>query len=169
MPTTSSIREFLREANVAYTIVPHRPAFTAQEEAAATHVAGRGWAKVVICFVDDEPIEAVLPAPLTVNLARLMDLAGGWQIRLAEEPELRRLFPDCEAGAMPPFGPLYGQSVFVDVTLAAEPEIVFNAGTHTEAIAMRWPDFARSVRPIVGKFAEPLLDRVGEFRLSFRE
>jgi Ala-tRNA(Pro) deacylase len=169
MPTTSSIRDFLREANVAYTIVPHRPAFTAQEEAAATHVPGRGWAKVVICFVDDEPIEAVLPAPLTVNLARLMDLAGGWQIRLAEERELRRLFPDCEAGAMPPLGPLYGQSVFVDVTLAAEPEIVFNAGTHTEAIAMRWPDFARSVRPIVGKFAERPLDRVGEFRLSFRE
>jgi Ala-tRNA(Pro) deacylase len=169
MPTTSSIREFLREAHVAYTIVPHRPAFTAQEEAAATHVPGQGWAKVVICFVDDEPIEAVLPAPLTVNLALLMDLAGGRQIRLAEEHELRRLFPDCEAGAMPPFGPLYGQSVFVDVTLAAEPELVFNAGTHTEAIAMRWADFVRSVRPIVGKFAEPLLDRVGEFRLSFRE
>ena len=169
MPPTSSIHEFLREAEVPYTVVPHRPAFTAQEEAAATHVPGRDWAKVVICFVDDEPIEAVLPAPLTVNLARLLDLAGGRQIRLAEEHELRRLFPDCEPGAMPPFGPLYGQSVFVDVTLAAEPEIVFNAGTHTEAIAMRWADFARSVGPIVGKFAEPLLDRVGEFRLSFRE
>lgn len=169
MPPTSSIYEFLREAEVPYTVVPHRPAFTAQEEAAAAHVPGRDWAKVVICFVDDEPIEAVLPAPLTVNLARLLDLAGGRQIRLAEEHELRRLFPDCEPGAMPPFGPLYGQSVFVDVTLAAEPEIVFNAGTHTEAIAMRWADFVRSVEPIVGRFAEPLLDRVGEFRLSYRE
>jgi len=86
-------------------------------------------AKVVICFVDDEPIEAVLPAPLTVNLARLVDLAGGRQIRLAEEHELGRLFPDCEADAVPPFGPRYRQSVFVDVTLAAEPEIVFNVGT----------------------------------------
>lgn len=169
MPPTSSIHEFLRESEVPYTVVPHRPAFTAQEEAAAPHVPGRDWAKVVICFVDDEPIEAVLPAPLTVNLPRLLDLAGGRQIRLAEEHELRRLFPDCEPGAMPPFGPLYGQSVFVDVTLAAEPEIVFNAGTHREAIAMRWADFARSVRPIVGTFAAPPLDRVGEFRLSFRE
>jgi Ala-tRNA(Pro) deacylase len=169
MPPTSSILEFLHEAHVAYTVVPHRPAFTAQKEAAAAHVPGRDWAKVVICFVDDEPIEAVVPAPLTVNLARLMDLAGGRQIRLAEEHELRRLYPECEPGAMPPLGPLYGQSVFVDVTLAAEPEIVFNAGTHTEAIAMRWADFARSVRPIIGKFAEPPLDRVGEFRLSYRE
>ena len=169
MPSTSSIREFLREAHVAYTIVPHKPAFTAQEEAAAMHVPGRDWAKVVICFVDGEPIQAVLPAPLTVNLTRLLELAGGSEIRLAQENELRRLFPECEPGAMPPFGPLYGQSVFVDVALAAEPEIVFNAGTHSEAICMRWADFAVSVRPIVGKFAEPPLDQVGEFRLSYRE
>jgi Ala-tRNA(Pro) deacylase len=119
--------------------------------------------------VDSEPIEAVLPAPLTVNLDRLLELAGGSEIRLAQEDELRRLFPECEPGAMPPFGPLYGQSVFVDVALASEPEIVFNAGTHTEAIAMRWADFAKSVRPIIGKFAEPSLYRAGDFGLSYRE
>lgn len=169
MAGTSSIHEFLRKAHVPYTVVPHRPAYTAQEEAAAMHVPGRDWAKVVICVVDDRPVEAVLPAPLVVNLDRLRELAGGSEIRLAQEEELRRLFPDCEPGAMPPFGSLYGQPVFVDVALAAEPEIAFNAGTHTEAICMRWSDFARSVRPIVGKFAEPPHDRVGEFRLSYRE
>lgn len=169
MPNTSSIHEFLREAHVPYTVVPHRPAFGAQEEAAAAHVPGRDWAKVVICFVDSRPIEAVLPAPLMVNLDRLLDLAGGHEIRLAEEDELRRLFPDSEPGAMPPFGPLYGQPVFVDVALASEPEIAFNAGTHREAIAMRWADFARSVRPIVGKFAMLPADAVGAFRLSYRE
>lgn len=169
MPSTSSIHEFLREARVPYTIVPHRPAFTAQEEAAATHVPGRDWAKVVVCYVDGEPIEAVIPAPCIVNLDRLLELAGGSAIRLAQEGELQQLFPGCEPGAMPPFGPLYGQAVFVDLTLAAEPEIVFNAGTHAEAIAMRWADFAKSVKPIVGRFAEPPLDHVGEFRLSFRE
>jgi len=165
----SSIHEFLREAHVPYKVVPHRPAFTAQEEAAATHVPGRDWAKVVICFVDGEPTEAVLPAPLTVNLDRLLELAGSSEIRLAQEEEMRRLFPGCEPGAMPPFGPLYGQSVFADVALASEPEIVFNAGTHTEAIAMTWADFAKSVRPIVGRFAEPPLDYVGEFGLPYRE
>ena len=104
-----------------------------------------------------------------MNLDRLRNLARGDFIRLADEAELDVLFPECEAGAMPPLGPLYGQDVFVDVALAAEDEIVFNAGTHTEAIRMRWPDFAASVRPIVGKFAEPHADKVGEYRLSFRE
>jgi len=169
MASMSSIHEFLREAHVPYTVVPHRPAFTAQEEAAATHVPGRDWAKVVICLVDGELIEAVLPAPLTVNLDRLLELSGGSHIRLAQEEELRQLFPGCEPGAAPPFGPLYGQSVFVDVALAAEPEIVFNAGTHTEAICMRWADFAKGVRPIVGAFTEPPRDHVGAFRLSYRE
>jgi Ala-tRNA(Pro) deacylase len=153
MSVTSSIHGFLHRAEVPYRVVPHPPAFTAQDEAAATHVSGRDWAKVVVCIVDGQPIEAVLPAPLMVNLDRLRELAGGSEIRMALEQELWDLFPECELGAMPPFGPLYGQSVFVDTALAAEPELFFNAGTHTEAIAMRWADFARSVRPIVGRFA----------------
>jgi Ala-tRNA(Pro) deacylase len=154
MPVIATIHEFLRAAHIPYTVVPHRPAFTAQEEAAATHVPGRDWAKVVACFIDGEPVEAVVPAPAFVNLARLLELAGGHEIRLAEEEELRRLFPDCEVGAMPPFGPLYGHTVFVDAVLALEPEIVFNAGTHREAIAMRWNDFVKMINPIVGRFAE---------------
>ena len=166
MPATSGIHEFLRDAHVGYTVLPHRPAYSAQEEAAAVHVAGRDWAKVVICFVDREPIQAVVPAPMVVNLDRLLELAGGSQIRLAREEELRRLFPQCEPGAMPPFGPLYGQPVFVDLALAAEPEIVFNAGTHTEAISMRWGDFVASVRPIVGAFAESPLDIMAGERLG---
>ncbi len=168
MPAISTIHEFLREAHVPYTVVPHAPAFTAQEEAAATHVPGRDWAKVVVCFIDDEPVEAVIPAPSVVNLDRLLELASGSEVRLANEEELRRLFPDCEVGAMPPLGPLYGQTVYVDAILALEPEIIFNAGTHRDAIAMRWNDFVKMVNPIVGRFAEPP-DRVGDYRLSYRE
>jgi len=159
MPDGWLIHDFLHDARVGYTVLPHRPAFTSQEEAAAVHVSGRDWAKVVVCIVDGWPIEAVLPAAAYVNLDRLLELAGGTHIRLAGEDELLRLFPDCEVGAMPPFGPLYGQSVFVDVALAGESDIVFNAGTHTEAIRMRWPDFAAAVRPIVGRFADLPPDR----------
>jgi Ala-tRNA(Pro) deacylase len=150
----ATLYDLLREAHVPYVVVPHPPAFTAQEEAAAAHVPGRDWAKVVVCLIDGEPIEAVVPAPAFVNLDRLLALAGGTTIRLAEEEELRRLFPDCEVGAMPPLGPLYGQTVFVDAALAMEPEIVFNAGTHRHAIAMGWNDFVKMVNPIVGSFAE---------------
>jgi Ala-tRNA(Pro) deacylase len=169
MTGNSLIHDFLREAHVPYLVVPHPAAFTAPQVAAATHVTGSEWAKVVSCFVDDQPIEAVLPATLAVNLDRLRALARGVSIRLADEPELESLFPGCEPGAMPPLGPLYGQAVFVDVALAEQDEIVFNAGTHTDAIRMRWSDFAASIRPIVGKFAEPHVDKVGEYRLSYRE
>jgi Ala-tRNA(Pro) deacylase len=162
-----TIHEFLREAHVPYSVVPHRQAFTAREEAAAAHVPGRDWAKVVVCLIDDEPVEAVVPAPSFVNLKQLLELAGGSSIRLADEGELQRLFPDCEVGAMPPFGPLYAQTVFVDATLASEPEIVFNAGTHSDAIAMHWNDFVKMINPIVGKFAETPVDRVAEDRLSY--
>jgi Ala-tRNA(Pro) deacylase len=169
MPAMWAIHEFLRDAHVPYTVVPHRPAFTAQEDAAVTHVPGRDWAKVVVCFVDGVPVQAVVPATSIVNLNRLMVLAGGRVIRLASEDELAGMFPGCEAGAMPPFGPLYGYAVYVDVSLAAEPAIVFNAGTHTDAIAIRWADFAKAVKPIVGEFAEPLVDSIRVFRISCRE
>ena len=169
MTGTTSVHQFLNSAQVSYKTLVHQPAFTAQEEAAATHVPARDWAKVVVCFVDGAPVEAVIPAPMTVNLDRLLKLARGEAIRLATEDELRRLFPGCEVGAIPPIGPLYGYPVFVDVALAAELDIVFSAGTHTEAISMPWADFAAAVRPIVGRLAELHHDHVGAFRLSYRE
>ena len=154
MPATASVHEFLHEAHVPYTVLPHRLAYTAQEEAAAAHVRGRNWAKVVVFIVDGRAVLAVVPAPSTVDLDALMEVTHGRVIRLATEHELRALFPDCEVGAMPPFGPLYGLRVFVDASLAAESEIAFNAGNHCDAISMRWIDFATTVRPVVGLFAQ---------------
>jgi Ala-tRNA(Pro) deacylase len=154
MAVISSVQEFLRRANVPYAVFPHPPAYTAQDEAAVTHVPGRDWAKAVICFADGEPIQAVVPADLVVNLDRLLLLAGAASIRLAHENELDWLFPDCERGAMPPLGPLYKQRVFVDAALAAENAIVFNAGTHGDAVSMRYDDFAALTRPTVGSFAQ---------------
>ena len=149
----TALHQFLQKALVPYSVVPHRPAFTAQEDAAAVHVPGRDWAKVVVCIIDGRAVQAVVPAPLAVNLADLLDLAGGNNIRLATEEELGRLFPDCEPGAMPPLGPLYHQRVFVDSSLTAEDEIVFNAGTHNDAVCMRYEDFAAIVNPVVGVIA----------------
>jgi len=155
---TLTVQEFLRRGNVAYTVFQHMPAFTAQEEAAVTHVPGRNWAKAVICFADGEPIQAVVPADREVDLERLADVAGAGDVRLADESELRWLYPDCELGAMPPFGPLYKQRVFVDESLARDDEIVFNAGTHADAICMRYVDFAALARPTAGRFAARVLN-----------
>jgi len=169
MPAMSTIHEFLREAHVPYAVMPHPPAYTAQDDAAAAHVPGRDWAKVVVCFIDGAPVEAVVPAPSLVNLERLLELAGGSEIRVADEEELHGLFPECEVGAMPPFGPLYGQTVYVDAVLALERDIVFNAGSHREAIVMRWNHFVKMVNPIVGRFAEPSGGQVPEYGRSSRE
>jgi Ala-tRNA(Pro) deacylase len=153
MAVTASVQDFLRQANIGYTVCPHVPAYTARDEAAVTHVPRRDWAKVVICFADSHPIQAVVPADLEVDLDRLAKLAGARTLRLAGESELRWLYPDCEPGAMPPFGPLYNQPVYVDRTLTVEHRIAFPAGTHADAVAMRYEDFAAITHPIVGRFA----------------
>lgn len=148
------IHDWLRAARIAYDRVP-------REQTAP--------ANVQVYFVDDEPVRVVLPSTLAVNLDGLLELARGRALRRAEDAEVRRLFPGHEPGALPPFGASQDQPVFVDVALASERDIVFAVEIAGDAISVRWADFAAIVRPIVGRFAEPPRDRVGEFRLSYRE
>jgi Ala-tRNA(Pro) deacylase len=147
-----SLDKFLKQARIPYTTFRHPEAFTAQDEAALSHVPGRSWAKIVVCVADEELILAVLPAPFIVDLEQLRALSGARAFRLAHEQEFRTLYPDCEPGAMPPFGNRSPHRVFVDQSLVGEPEMVFNAGTHTDAIRMHYRDFADVVRPVVGRF-----------------
>jgi len=150
-----SLDQFLRQARVPYTTFRHPEAFTAQSEAAVSHVPGRSWAKIVVCIADTEPILAVLPAPFMLDLDQLRVLTGARTLRLASEPEFQQLYPDCELGAMPPFGDLYLQRVFVDQSLVGEADMAFNAGTHTDAIRMHYWDFADVAHPVVGVFGCP--------------
>ncbi len=155
MAVSPSIQEFLRRSEVPYTVFPHPRAYTAAAEAALSAVPKRNWAKVVVCFVDDEPVQAVVPADCDVDLSRLARLMNAKHVRLASENELDWMFPDCEAGAMPPFGPLYRQLVIVDQRLTEDQRIAFNGGTHANGIQMRYEDFARLARPVVGWFGRP--------------
>jgi len=148
-----SLDSFLRDARVPFTAFQHPPAFTAQEEAAVSHIRGSCWAKIVVCLADDELVLVVVPAHRLVDLDALRLLSGAAVVRLAEEREFARAYQDCELGAMPPFGALYRQRVFVDRSLVGESEMVFNAGTHTDAIRMHYGDFAELAKPIVGAFA----------------
>ncbi len=149
------IRDFLRDRHIDFRVVTHPTAYTAQEEAAVTHVPGREWAKTVVCFADNEPVLAVLPAHYSVDFERLRAVVGASRLRLATEGEMVALYPGCEAGAMPPLGPLYGQRVFVDVSLADDLEIVFNAGTHVDALRMRYDTFVAAAGGTVASFATP--------------
>src|SRR2546426_12281088 len=162
MAIAISIAELLRRERIPYTWFRHAAAYTAQEEAAASHVLGRCWAKVVVFIADDRPVQAVLPAHCTVDFEQLRATAGAIPLRLAREDEIAALYPDCEVGAMPPFGAVYGHRVFVDKCLVGEPEMVFTAGTHTDAIRMHYGDFAELAKPVVGMFASaPVKRRVG--------
>ena len=153
MAMAGSIVDVLRRQKIPYSPVRHPVAYTAQQEAAVAHVQGRHWAKTVLCFADEDPIQAVVPAHLMVDFERLRALLGARAVRLGTEAEIARLYPDCELGAMPPFGSLYGQRVAVDASLVGDPEMVFNAGTHTDAISMHYNDYADLVKPIVGAIA----------------
>jgi Ala-tRNA(Pro) deacylase len=164
MAIPESIQSFLGRNSAAYSTLQHPVAYTAQREAALAHVPGREWAKTIVYLADGEPIQAVLPASFSVNEAQLRALTGARSLRLAEESEFEPLYPGCERGAMPPFGPLYGQRVFVDRVLADDPEIVFNAGTHADAIRMRYEDFASLVQPVVGEFAHSASTRSASTR-----
>jgi Ala-tRNA(Pro) deacylase len=155
-----SLDTFLKQARIPYTTFRHPEAFTAQTEAAVSHVPGHSWAKTVVCFADDEPILALVPAPFMVDFEQLRVLACARTLRLAREDEFRTLYPDCELGAMPPFGTLYTQRIFVDQSLVGHPEMVFNAGTHTDAIRMHYLDFADIAHPIVGVFGRLHASRV---------
>jgi Ala-tRNA(Pro) deacylase len=147
------VDEFLHKARIPYTTFHHPRAFTAMQAAAASHVPGRCWAKTVVCYADAEPILVVLPAHYTIDFDQLRVLAGATSLRLATSSELCDLYPDCEEGAMPPFGDLYQQRVFAEASLVGEPEMVFSAGTHTDCVRMHYYDFVEIAHPIVGIFA----------------
>lgn len=146
------LKEYLDQNKVKYVTITHSPAYTAQEVAASAHVPGRDMAKTVIIHVGDRYAMAVLPANRKVVLHDLIELTGNEDVRFATEAEFASRFPDCEVGAMPPFGNLYGMDVYVAPALAAAERIAFNAGSHTEVIQMAYEDFARLVRPRVVSF-----------------
>jgi len=141
------LRQFLDSQDIKYITISHSPAYTAQLIAAAAHLPGKGVAKTVMIKLDGKMVMVVLPAPYKVDLRLLEEATGAGQAELATEREFRELFPECELGAMPPFGNLYGLDVYVAKKLTEDTEIAFNAGTHTELIQLDYADFERLVRP----------------------
>jgi len=148
MPTRR-IKQFLNDQGVKYVTISHSQAFTAQEIAAAAHVRGKDFAKSVVVKLDGRLALAVVPASVKIDLALVREVTGVQRAELANEADFAARFPECEAGAMPPFGNLYGMPVYVDDHLRDSREITFNAGTHSELIRMQFRDFLRIVEPQV--------------------
>lgn len=149
----SKLKEFLDANKIKYVAISHSVAYTAAGIAALTHIPGRELAKTVIVKMDGALAMAVVAASQHVDLAQLKAVTGARSVELASEDEFNAKFPDCELGAMPPFGNLYNMRVFADETLARDQEIAFNAGSHRELVRVAWEDFERLVRPTILRVA----------------
>ena len=153
MECRDRLENYLRENQVRFEEQHHPRAVSAQEVAASEHVPGRMLAKTVMVLADGEMVMLALPAPYQVDLEKAAAALGVDEARLAEEEEFEDSFPDCEVGAMPPFGNLYGVPVYVEKTLAEDETMVFRSGTHTETMSVSYSDFERLVEPTVAQFA----------------
>lgn len=141
------LHTFLDERHAPYATLSHARTITAHETAAAAHVGEQLFAKTVMLKIDGAMAMMVMPAAYRIDLTRLSRALGGSAVEIAQESEFKGAFPDCELGAMPPFGNLYGMPVYVDARLSGHPEIVFNAGTHTDAVRMPYVEFERLAEP----------------------
>ena len=154
MAINERLRQQIERVGVPYEVLPHREAFTAQEVARSTHVSGRLLAKPVIIREESGQYSmAVVSAGEHVDVAAIHRGPVGTRARLADEIELARLFPDCEVGAMPPAGRLYGLPTYIDEEFRRHPEIHFQAGNHHEVVRMKFTDFEKVAGPFTGEFS----------------
>ena len=156
MAIAQKLKAFLDAAKVRYTVARHPVAYTAQEIAAAQHVPGRQLAKSVLVTTDRGPVLAVLPAVQLIDLKKLKALLGAKTLTIAKEADIKQQFPDVEVGAMSPFGQLDGVPVVLDRQLGEAEEIVFNGGSHTDTVKMRYRDFSALIRAKLGAFGRAI-------------
>jgi Ala-tRNA(Pro) deacylase len=154
MPIPRQISEYLDAQHVWYRTSTHPLAYTAQGLAHVQHVSGKLLAKSVMINAGHRMVMVVLPASHRIDFAKLQEVVSAGSVRLATEEEFKDIFPDCELGAMPPFGNLYHVEVWVDAVLQEHPNLLFNAGTHLETIEMSFGDFEKLVHPRIGVFSE---------------
>jgi Ala-tRNA(Pro) deacylase len=147
------LKEFLDQKKVKYMVCIHSTAYTAQEIAATAHIPGKELVKTVMVKLDGRLAMAVLTASQRVNFDLLKKLSKSKKVELASEEEFKSRFPDCEVGAMPPFGNLYELEIYTDEKVSEDKEITFNAGSHRELIKLSFADFKTLAKPVIGKLA----------------
>jgi len=148
-----NVFEYLDQSNASYSVSEHAPTYSAQVMAAEEHERGQYVAKPVIVKSESDYIMCVLAAPDKVVFDRLRSHLGTEDVMLASEDEIRQLFPDCEEGAEPPFGGLYGIKTIMDSALENDDHIVFQAGAHDKAIRMSMADYLSLAQPEIVDFA----------------
>lgn len=144
---TRKLESFLKTSKVSYEKIDHPETFTSQATAQIEHISGKQMAKVLIVKADEKDVMVMLPASCKLDLNKFREAVGAKKVRLESEQEFAPLFPDCEKGAMPPFGELYHLPLFADKSIAENDQIVFNGGSHHESIRMRYQDYEKTAHP----------------------
>ena len=152
MSISVKLKEYLDNNNVDYEVSPHKEVFTAQELAACLHIPGKVMTKVVMIKVDGKDVMTVIPACRRINISKLKEMFKSEEVRIEEEEEFKNIFPECDVGAMPPFGNLYGIDVYVDSSLADDEYIMIQGGNYREVVRLKYEDFARLAKPQVQEF-----------------
>ena len=153
------IREFLQARSVRFEVLLHAPSHSAAHLAGSVHVPGRSVAKSVLVKAGESYALAVLPATHRIDIERLAEILGAPSLRIASEAEVETIFADCEPGALPPFGRLYGLTTIVDASLSGGAEIVFVGNTRHEGVRMRFKDYEAIESPLKARFATPIAIR----------
>lgn len=154
MSISRRIGEYLDTQKVGYEVIHHPQAFTAQEVAHTIHISGKRLAKAVVLKGDEKLVMAVVPASHRLNVRELQAASGAKHLQMMDESDLTKIFPDCELGAIPPFGNLYGMDTWVDRAVSESEEIIFCAGTHKDCLRMKYADYASLTKPQVSTFSE---------------
>jgi Ala-tRNA(Pro) deacylase len=154
MAKLADVIDYLKRNNVQYEVIEHAPAFSAHEVALASHVPEKDLAKTLIVNADGKFSMVVMPADHRLVDHLLLEVLKAKRLHLASEEDLQQMFPDCEIGAMPPFGNLYALPVYADKTLTNDDLIVFNACSHTRSIRLKMYDFIRLVKPVIAEFSQ---------------
>jgi Ala-tRNA(Pro) deacylase len=154
MPLLAKLKDTLDAAKISYEVYNHKTAFTAQEIAASQHISGKEMAKVVMLVIDGSLVMVVIPGTRKIALDKVRTALGAKEARLATEPEFAATFPNCEIGAMPPFGNLFGLPVYVDPLLEEDKSIYFNAGNHQQTVRLAYESFKALVKPRVVSLTE---------------
>ena len=151
-----NVQSFLDQMEVSYRLVRHQPAFTAQDLAQSEHIPGRQVIKPVVVRADGEFVMCALPACYRIDMEELKRQLDALEVQIADEALLRGLFPDCELGAEPPIGRLYGMTTLMDESLTADDRVTFQAGTHSDAVTMSLAEYRRAAQPEMAHFARPM-------------
>jgi Ala-tRNA(Pro) deacylase len=149
-----TLQDYLDEMNIAYRLSSHGTAYTSQDLAAREHVPGKQVIKPVVVEIDGKDYLCALPATFRIDLQRLREHLHAHQVALVDENRLREIFPDCEVGAEPPIGKMYGMPTLMDESLFNDEQVTFQAGSHTTAVTMTLRDFQRAAQPEVVDFGQ---------------